>query len=110
MSFLNSFFIKVCYKYVGHDKFGNKYYQSKKLDYLGDNRRYVVYKGTCEPSKVPPIWHAWLHHTSDELPNEQNAYAWQIDHIPNLTGTKFAYKPKNSKKLDTNEGVWHPKL
>lgn len=49
---------------VGTDAFGNRYYQGKsqKLDRYGRERRWVVFKGEVEASKVPPEWHAWLHH------------------------------------------------
>ena len=35
--------------YVGTDKFGNRYYQSKK-----GSRCWVTYAGTVEASRVPP--------------------------------------------------------
>ena len=31
--------------------------------------RWVVYEGEVEP-RVPPEWHRWLHHTTDEPPTE----------------------------------------
>src|ERR1700674_4793473 len=43
---------------VGEDAFGNRYYQTK-----GGIRRWVIYSGTVEASRVPPDWHGWLHHT-----------------------------------------------
>src|SRR3979490_2098821 len=43
---------------VGEDAFGNRYYQTK-----GGVRRWVIYSGTVEASRVPPDWHGWLHHT-----------------------------------------------
>jgi hypothetical protein len=29
----------------------------------GKERRWVVYEGEVDGSRVPPEWHAWLHHT-----------------------------------------------
>lgn len=78
---------------LGEDEFGNKYYQeseSKK-----NPRRWVVYKGRDEASKVPPQWHGWLHYTH-EVPlvgKEETRYLWQKGHVPNLTGTEYAYRP-----------------
>jgi len=79
---------------VGTDRFGNAYYESRR-DYLGygRKRRYVVYAGVAEPSKVPPEWHGWLHHTTAAPLPEQKAYPWIVEHRPNLTGTALAYRP-----------------
>ena len=55
-----------------------------------------IYKGIDDGSKVPAEWHAWLHYTVDQPLSEkpQDRYDWQKDHLPNLTGTKHAYKPQ----------------
>jgi NADH:ubiquinone oxidoreductase subunit len=47
---------------------------------------------------VPPGWHAWLHHTVDVAPSEEDYIAreWQKPHRPNMTGTSGAYRPKGS--------------
>ncbi len=84
---INSFLIKIFSDYIGEDKLGNKYYTHK-------NKRMVVYKGLKEPSKVPPMWHAWLHHLSDKIPSHDDleGYDWQKDYMPNLTGTENCYK------------------
>ena len=79
--------------YVGTDKFGNRYYQNKN-----GSRRWVVYNGTVEASRVPPDWHGWLHHTNDIVPPQGGLprKAWQKDHLPNLSGTDLAYRPPGS--------------
>lgn len=92
---IDKFFVTLRSNCVGQDNFGNKYYESKKADYLGRKKRFVIYRGKIEASKVPPLWHAWLHHLSNEVPlrgKEQN-YSWQREFEPNLTGTKEAYFP-----------------
>lgn len=76
---------------VGTDRFGNKYYQGKKLNNDGRIPRWVIYQGIDEPSKVPPEWHGWLHYTFDNVPSER--YDWQKEHMPNMTGTDLAYYP-----------------
>lgn len=109
MSFLNNVFIKLFCKKVGSDEFGNSYYESKKSNYLNQKKRYVVYNGLAEPSKVPPLWHGWLHYLSDELPAPNaKKYEWQKPYLPNLTGTKFAYVPEKKNK-QSYEG-WNPNL
>jgi NADH:ubiquinone oxidoreductase subunit len=86
---------------VGEDEFGNRYYRTKggKIDPgLGFERRWVIYNGYAEASKVPPSWHGWLHHTVD-VPPPQETYrprAWEKPHRPNLTGSPAAYRPPGS--------------
>ena len=83
-------------QWVGGDEFGNRYYRSKGRKLQGRERRWVLYKGTAEASKVPPEWHAWLHHTTDAPLNEQAAQArpWQKEHVANLSGSIGAYRPR----------------
>lgn len=96
---------------VGTDQAGNSYYLGYKKDYLGRKKRYVIYKDKSnESTKVPPLWHAWLHYMIDDLPHEINNYDWQQDHTSNPTGTKFAYDPSVSqgKKIALYK-KWQPK-
>jgi NADH:ubiquinone oxidoreductase subunit len=82
---------------VGDDAFGNRYYQTK-----GGVRRWVIYAGTVEASRVPPDWHGWLHHTYANPPTEEPLARkpWEAEHIPNLTGTPQAYHPEGSLSKD----------
>ncbi|MBN8828449.1 MAG: NADH:ubiquinone oxidoreductase subunit NDUFA12 [Sphingobacteriia bacterium] len=94
MSISTKLSLLLFYKKVGEDQFGNKYYISKSKNNDNRHKRAIWYKGLNEPSKVPPLWHAWLHYTSDELPKHNDKYHWQSDYLPNLTGTNEAYLPK----------------
>jgi len=77
---------------VGEDSAGNVYYSER-----GGQRRWVIYNGLAEPSKVPAEWHGWLHYIVDEPPGEQDVrHEWQQPHRPNLTGTPEAYRPGGS--------------
>ena len=61
--------------FVGQDEQGNRYYRTKgrKIDpTLGFERRWVIYNGYAEATRVPPSWHGWLHHTVDVAPTEEN--------------------------------------
>ncbi|QNL18575.1 NADH:ubiquinone oxidoreductase subunit NDUFA12 [Hyphobacterium sp. CCMP332] len=80
---------------VGEDEFGNRYFEEKKATGSdGRIRRYVVYNGYADASRVPMAWHGWLHHTYEDAPTgDEAAYAWEKGHEPNLTGTLHAYKP-----------------
>ena len=79
---------------VGTDEFGNRYFIDKRTKGKKRERRWVLYKGAPEASKVPAEWHGWLHATTNELPAQgAQRRAWQKDHLPNLTGTDLAYRP-----------------
>ena len=72
---------------VGQDEFGNRYFTNKK------GRRWVIYKGISEASKVPAEWHRWLHKTTDAIPQDVKKYDWEKSHLPNLTGTIHSHAP-----------------
>ncbi len=78
---------------VGTDEFGNRYYQTPD-----GRRRWVIYAGTVEASRVPPDWHGWLHHTFDKPPTVEPLprKAWEAPHEPNLTGLPGAWRPEGS--------------
>lgn len=92
------FDIKRRSNFVGEDDYGNRYFEDRKVSTAGRHRRYVLYKGLAEPSKVPPDWHGWLHHTFAEPPTEAPLArrSWETDHKPNMTGTPYATKPKGA--------------
>jgi NADH:ubiquinone oxidoreductase subunit len=83
---------------VGQDAYGNVYYEERRTSLEGRPRRYVIYKGYADPSRVPSDWHGWLHHTFAEPPTTTplKRRPWEKDHVPNLTGTILAYHPKGS--------------
>jgi NADH:ubiquinone oxidoreductase subunit len=99
---ISSFLIKTFSDYVGRDTSGNSYYKK-------GNRRFVVYSGLKEPSKVPPMWHAWLHHLVKDTPNfnQLTNHDWQKTHVPNFTGTEKAYIMKR-KKVSSEYQPWKP--
>lgn len=78
---------------VGEDAEGNVYYRSRKGD-----RRWVVYNGPAEASRIPPGWYGWMHRRTDVPPTEDayRPFEWEAPHIPNRTGTPDAYRPKGS--------------
>jgi len=74
---------------VGTDAQGNTYYRSNIKTPDGRDKRWVIYNGANDSSRVPPEWHGWLHHTF-ALPPTVDApkpKAWEAPHQPNLTGT-----------------------
>lgn len=101
-------------QFVGQDVYGNKYYQDKRIRDNGKHRRWIVYQGDVEASKVPPQWHAWLHYVVDTPPAEKLVpYSWEKAHQRNLTGTKFAHKPgrweqKDGIAIQADYEAWQP--
>jgi NADH:ubiquinone oxidoreductase subunit len=83
-------------KLVGKDSCGNRYYEARSEKTAdGHKKRWVMYEGAVEPTKVPPLWHGWLHYSTDTLPQEHDAkpYVWIREPQQNMTGTKLAYVP-----------------
>ena len=64
-------------------------------------RRWVIYNGRSEASRVAPEWHGWLHHTFKEPPTRDPLVhkPGNCRMRPNLTGTPEAYHPKGSLYL-----------
>lgn len=85
---------------VGTDKYGNRYYRARVRNRYNRERRWVIYKGRPEASKVPPEWHSWLHHMTESPLDEDLRHDWQQEHAPNLTGTRAAYYPPGSVLRD----------
>lgn len=79
--------------FVGEDEQGNRFYQAED-----GKRRWVIYNGEAEASRVSPDWHGWLHHTYEKPPTEEplRVKAWEKPHLPNMTGTPAAYRPPGS--------------
>lgn len=95
MSFLEMLTARLAGRKIGRDRYGNTYYESRRLQPLYNRtRRFVINAGAQEATKVPPEWHAWLHHTTDAPLDESRRHPWQKDHLPNLTGTAQAWRPK----------------
>jgi NADH:ubiquinone oxidoreductase subunit len=95
---------------VGEDAEGNVFFQSKD-----GKRRWVIYKGEAEASRVSPEWHGWLHHTWNEPPTKAPLphKTWEKPHQANLTGSDGAYHPAGSLyRADTEKrrdyDAWQP--
>ncbi len=80
---------------VGTDEFGNRYYRDRHVHKHRRERRWVLYNGEAEASRVPPEWHAWLHRIIKDPPSQTPLVQrpWQKPHLPNLTGSALAYRP-----------------
>jgi NADH:ubiquinone oxidoreductase subunit len=82
---------------AGADDAGNAYFEGKP-DMHGVPRRYVLYRGANDASRIPPEWHAWLHHQIEDVPDAAlpAPKPWVKDARPNLTGTAAAYRPSGA--------------
>ncbi len=95
---------------VGEDAQGNIFYRNSD-----DSRRWVIFNGEAEASRVDPEWHGWLHRTWDTPPTEAPLPRkdWEKPHEANLTGTALAYAPKGSIRRAAPEArqdyeAWSP--
>lgn len=106
--------------FIGEDGYGNRYFEARDNSdsYDGRKRRWVIYQGYADASKVPSEWHGWLHYTFDEPPTVApfKIKAWEKDHLPNLTGTIHAYRPQGAlsrggerQKATGDYEAWIPK-
>ena len=80
-------------KFVGKDSLGNKYYENKS------GKRWVIYNGEVEATKIPNEWYSWIHFTNNKIENLHNLkkYKWQKKHLSNQTGSDESYHPKKNK-------------
>jgi NADH:ubiquinone oxidoreductase subunit len=93
---------------IGSDALGNIYYESARIaDSSGvPTRRWVIYNGANDASRVPPEWHGWLHHTNDLVPEALPApRSWEKEALPNLTGTVEAYRPAGALERGGNRAA-----
>lgn len=99
-------------KSVGEDYIGNRYFTGRPRKNYRYERRWVMYAHGTDSSQVPPEWHAWLHHQSDDIPNEQDLSTrrkWQKPHKPNLTGTSKAWqRPRYDETEVSHYKAWSP--
>ena len=96
---------------VGDDEEGNIFYETRD-----GKRRWVIFNGEAEASRISPDWHGWLHHTYKEAPTEKPLVhkTWEKPHQENLTGSALAYAPAGSlratKPADRSDyEAWQPK-
>jgi NADH:ubiquinone oxidoreductase subunit len=97
---------------VGEDEAGNVFYQTKD-----GKRRWVIYNGVAEASRVSPQWHGWLHHTWDQPPSSAplKRKPWEKPHRPNPTGTPEAWRlpgslmtPQTRPHVAGDYEAWRP--
>ncbi len=116
MNLINKIKIKFSCNKIGIDEFGNSYFEQKSSPSISiKKKRFVIYRGQVEASKIPSQWHRWLHYTCDEVPVNINTHknSWQKIHLPNLTGTTYQHSPINTetkkrKAVSCDYESWKP--
>ena len=89
--------------FVGSDSIGNKYYQNKT------GKRWVIYSGEIDASKIPGEWYSWIHFINNRIEKKQDLkkYNWQKPHQSNQTGTENAYHPnRNNEQIKKKYTSW----
>ena len=84
---------------VGRDDQGNIYYRAQIGSGSGAaEKRWVIYNGEPEATRIPPEWHLWMHKTVAEPPSAQplTPRVWEREWSPNATGTKLAHSPSGA--------------
>jgi len=78
---------------VGTDSLGNAYFEGGK-----NGRRWVIYNGSNDASRIPPEWYSWIHRQIDEVPDKALPPAPKFlkPATGNLTGTPMAYRPSGA--------------
>ena len=90
-------------KFVGKDSFGNKYYKNK------NDKRWVIYNGEIDATKISDDWYSWIHHTKNKIENlhQLKKYEWQKQHLFNQTGTDQSYHPnKKNNEIGKKYKSW----
>ena len=101
---------------VGEDALGNLYFQGG-ADMHGRPRRWVIYKGSNDSSRVPPEWFSWLHHHVYDVPDQSlpAPRRWEKPAVPNMTGPALSFRPADSLEQCARRAAatgdydpWHP--
>ena len=73
---------------VGTDAQGNIFYRSKD-----DKKRWVIFNGEVEASRVDAEWHGWLHHTWDTPPDRGASPAQSVGKAASAEPHRHACRP-----------------
>jgi NADH:ubiquinone oxidoreductase subunit len=84
---------------VGSDSEGNVYFQTGNGD-----RRWVIYNGPNDASRIPPDWYAWMHRQIEGVPDEALPPVRKFEKPArsNRTGTPEAYRPSGALERGGN--------
>ena len=100
---------------VGIDNYKNKYFhergkKEKGYAHWDRRKRWVIYSGEIEATKIPIEWYSWMHFIKNKIEgtHELKKYNWQKNHLSNQTGTDKAYNPqKNQDATKKKYKTWN---
>ena len=101
------FYTKFFGVFVGKDEHENTYFTTSD-----GKKRWVNYKGDCNASSISPIWHSWIHKTTNNIPISKEEV--KINKKENLNfkqiNPKKTYNHKNfeKKSLYNDYMPWKP--
>ncbi|XP_063721722.1 probable NADH dehydrogenase [ubiquinone] 1 alpha subcomplex subunit 12 [Symsagittifera roscoffensis] len=101
---------------MGEDQFGNKYFENKNY-FMARNRWVEFNPKPSDPaygyfhfdaSQIPPDWHRWMHHMTDQAPSEHPLpkQKFHMPHQPNYSGLNRSYTPFSTTTKKIHE--WDP--
>ncbi len=111
MKFLVKIYLKFFATKVGEDEYGNEFFELKTTDYLGRKKRYCLYRGVVEASKISPEWHPFMHYQIEarDVKSTYKQYKWQKPFVPDTTLSSNKYLPKSHLLFDEKKSLYNSK-
>ena len=111
MKFLVKIYLNFFGEKVGEDEYGNQFFELKQKDYLGRKKRYCLYHGSVEASKISPEWHPFMHYQIDakDVCQTFKQYKWQKSYVPDVTLSEVKYLPKNHQLYNSKTSLYETK-
>ena len=94
---------------VGGDQYGNQYFEAKRTDSFGRKKRFCLYSGRPEASKISPEWHLFMHYQVEakDVKTNYKQHKWQKPFVPDITLTEVKYLPKNHPLFSSKNNLFH---
>ena len=99
------------YTEVGKDHHGNTYYQRKASETQTNRDRVIIFApqfmqgyGQYDATAITSEWHAWIHHTTNEIPGNAPKPFYHIDK-PTYDPAS-PYLPKGHVRHGTQRRIW----
>ena len=111
MKFLVKIYLYFCGVKVGEDEYGNQFFELKRTDYLGRKKRYCLYNGIPEASKISPEWHPFMHYQIEakDVKTTFKQYKWQKSAVPDATLSQKKYLPRHHFLYNKNLSIYESK-
>jgi len=109
MKFLLRIYLFFCGTKIGIDQYGNQYFEVKRTDSFGRKKRFCLYNGTPEASKISPEWHLFMHYQIEakDVKTNYKQHKWQKPFVPDITLSDAKYLPKNHPLFNSKKNLFH---